>query len=420
MAGTALDMTSPRPGGSSPVYGVYGTIDDRAPTLAALLKAGAVLRQLSFDVLVALETRSPALRRDALALVAEHDGMPLLGAVGFDDWWTAALEALNPQFPLVTARRLVTDKAKLYAELRKEGATVPGFVAADLSPAFLREALDRFGPRPVLKPATGAGSRGVYRYQAGLSIDENLDLYRQLLALGHIDSSIQILAAEYLGGTQALEISADVIVTGGTAVQSVVHEKRTASEVHPFTDRIMVSPPTDPRIAAALPQLPPTIDQIIAALDLHDGALHVELRLHSGRWVVLDIGVRPGSGLVAHSTQALTGADPRLVHLRACIGQPIATEHAQPATATHAATCIACCYVTPAARPNVSLTRQGDLVDELRDAPDVIGWHLNAAQIDDQIYRPDAGLSIGVGAANPEAAITRLRSIVGPYHYTTG
>ncbi|MFJ6199180.1 hypothetical protein [Micromonospora sp. NPDC092111] len=173
MAGTALDMTSPRPGGSSPVYGVYGTIDGRAPTLAALLKAGAVLRQLSFDVLVALETRSPALRRDALTLVAEHDGMPLLGAVGFDDWWTTVLEALNPQFPLATARRLVIDKAKLYAELRKEGATVPEFAAADLSPTFLREALDRVGPRPVLKPATGAGSRGVYRYRADLSIDEN-------------------------------------------------------------------------------------------------------------------------------------------------------------------------------------------------------------------------------------------------------
>ncbi|MFJ6199179.1 hypothetical protein [Micromonospora sp. NPDC092111] len=224
---------------------------------------------------------------------------------------------------------------------------------------------------------------------------------------------------EYLGGTQALEISADVIVTGGIAVQSVVHEKRTATEVHPFTDRVMVSPPIDPRITAALPELPSTIDQIIAVLDLHDGALHIELRLHDGRWVVLDIGVRPGSGLVAHSVQALTGTDPRLVHLRACIGQPAATEHTQPATATHAATCIACCYVTAAARPNVSLTRQGDLVDELRNAPDVIGWHLNAAQVDDQIYRPDAGLSdrCGRGESRSRTHTTTVDRRSLPLHH---
>jgi hypothetical protein len=419
MAGTSRDMTAERSGGASPVYGLYGTVDDNAVTLADLLRGGATLRQIPTDILAALETGSARLRDEALNRVTRYGELTLAGAAGFDDWWTGALSVLNTTFPLAEARQLVTDKAALYQRLRKHGVAVPGFITGELSARLVAEAVNQFGPGPVIKPTTGAGSRGVYRYRDDLPAEDNIALYRQLLRLGHIDSTTKILALEYIGGPDALEISVDVIIVHGEIIDSTVHEKLTATDVHPFVDRVMVAPPIRPAITAALPLLDWTIGQIVTVLAIADGVLHVELRLHCGSWHVLDIGVRPGAGLVAHSIQALTGVDPRLVHLLACIDQPLTDNAIKQATPTHTATCIACCYIADANRPAVTLADQAALAAELRRTADVIGWHLNAAETDDQLYLPDAGLSIGIGASDPHIAIGRLRSIVEPHRYVT-
>jgi hypothetical protein len=419
MAGTSRDMTADRPGGASPVYGLYGVVDDTAATLADLLRGRATLRQIPTGILAALETGSPRLRAQALNRITQHEALTLAGAAGFDDWWNGALDALNTTFPLVEARRLVTDKAALYQRLRAHGVAVPGFITGTLSTRLVADALSQFGPDPVLKPTTGAGSRGVYRYRDDLPAEDNLALYRQLLRLGHIDSTTPILALQYIGGPDALEISVDIIITDGEIIDSTVHEKLTATDVHPFVDRVMVSPPIHPAITAALPLLDWTIGKIATVLAIADGVLHVELRLHHGSWHVLDVGVRPGAGLVAHSVQALTGLDPRLAHLLASAGRPLTDNAIKQATPTHPATCIACCYIAEVSRPAATLADQAALVAELRRTPDLIGWHLNAAETADEVYLPDAGLSIGVGAPDPRTAINRLRSIVEPYHYTT-
>jgi hypothetical protein len=87
-----------------------------------------------------------------------------------------------------------------------------------------------------------------------LTTEDNLALYRQLLVLGHIDSRTPIIAAGYLGGqSAALEISVDVVVSSGRATVMTVHEKATATAVHPFVDQVMISPPTNPDITAAEP-----------------------------------------------------------------------------------------------------------------------------------------------------------------------
>jgi hypothetical protein len=40
-------------------------------------------------------------------------------------------------------------------------------------------------------------------------------------------------------------------------------------------------------------------------------------------------------------------------------------------------------------------------------------------EVDDEVYVSDAGLSVGVGAARPEAAFDRLRALIEPYAFTT-
>ncbi|MEV0131401.1 hypothetical protein AB0H83_23420 [Dactylosporangium sp. NPDC050688] len=419
MAGTALDLTGPRAGAGIPVYAVYGSLDPAAATMADVLAGGVRLRQLGPDQLIPIEAGLPDAAPHLLDSLARHDGVPLAGVVGFDDWWTDTLAALNPAFPLEAARRLVTDKAALYTALTANGVPAPPHLTGPLDHDLLLVALDRFGSALILKPATGAGSRGVYRYRPDLTVDANIAIYQRLRALGHIDTSVPTIACPYLGGDEALEISVDAIICGSAVVHAVVHEKCTATRREPFVDQVMLTPPVQPQIVAALPGLPAVTAGIVATLQLRDGSLHAELRLHDNVWHVLDIGVRPGSGLVPHAVQTVTGVDPRAVHLAASIGQPITADVIRGRRPSYPAAAIACCYLADERRDTVNLTDQAQLAHCLSHDPTVFGWHLNAADLDDQIYRPDAGLSIGVAATTPADAHARLQSLVAPYGYTT-
>ncbi|MGN2638537.1 ATP-grasp domain-containing protein [Nocardia takedensis] len=419
MAATAVDMTAPRPHSSGQVYAVYGHLDPTVLTLDEAFARGLSWHQIPTDALMALDTGHPTLVRAAMQRLDRHDE-PLIGAVGFDDWCNTALSVLNPDWALAPARTLVTDKPSLYARLREHEAQVAQSLVGAVSTVFLREAIDALGPRPILKPATGAGSRGVYRYRDDLDLDANLALYQQILRHGHIDSRTPIIAAAYLGDDDAArEISVDLVIHDHAMRAATVHEKRTATAVHPFVDNLMISPPTDHVITAALDQLPMVLSRTAAAIDVPAGVLHIELRLHHGRWHVLDVGVRPGMGLVAHSAHARTGIDPRLAHLAASIGTRLDPTALRSAQGAHAATAIMCCYVADPHRRRVRLDRYSELATRLREAEAVIGWHLNVAEVTDPMYRPDAGLSVGLGAPDTATALTRLRSLLDPYQLTT-
>jgi hypothetical protein len=418
MAATSHDMTAPRPEGVSGVYTIHGIPDPTALTLAQV-RDQLGLRMVPPDMLAALETSDPALRTQALQTLTARDGTAPVGAVGFDDWWNTALAALNPHWPLAAARGLVTDKARLYTALAAHGVPVPDFITGPLSGQLLTDALAALGPRPVLKPSTGDGSRGVFRCHADQGVDANLALYRQHLRLDRVDPTTPIIATQYLGGQAPLEVSVDAVICQGRIVRSTVHEKATVTAVHPYVDRIMISPPVDPAITTTLPLLEDVMAAVVTVLALTDGVVHTELRLHEYRWHVLDVGVRPGAGLISHAVLARTGIDPRLIHSAACLNRsvsPAALAHARP---THAATCIACCYITPNQRPQIQLNRHAELAVRLRDDPAVIGWHLNVAETADEVYLSDAGLSIGIGAPDPAAALDRLHTLIEPYAFTT-
>lgn len=416
MAGTTLDMTVPRPGSLSQVYALFGEIDDNVTNLRSLLAGGAVIRQVPVDLLVKLDSGGSALRDEALAEIRALAQGPYRGAAGYDDWWTAALGQLNSPFPLSRARRLAGDKAALYGALRERGVAVPRFLIGQASVQWLEEARRILGPSPVLKPTVGAGSRGVYRYRADLPCEENLAYYAALRAQEKVDTSIATLAVEYI---DALEVSVDFLMIGAVAGQMVVHEKVTVRDMHPFVDRVMVAPPAREEIKAALPALTSTISDMAAVLPAKDAVIHAELRLRGTTWYLLDAGVRPGMGLVGHSFEAITGIDPRLMHLYASMGYPIPPSLRGSRAGRFNAAVISCCYVEDSHRPAVSVERIARFASELRQRDDVIGWHLNTSEIDDAMYRPDAGLSIGLGASTPHAAIAALRGTISRHSFTT-
>lgn len=413
MAGTSLDMTVPRPGSLSQVYGVFGAVDLAAATVQDALAHGAAVHQIPVDVLIALESGGAVLRAEALAQVRGLDARPFVGAVGYDDWWTAALDRLNPDFALSRPRHLVNDKAAVYELLAGAGIRVPRFRVGQVDEGFIGDAIADLGPRPVLKPTLGAGSRGVYRYRDDLSVVENLDHYGGICRYEKIPPGIRTLAMEYV---EALEVSVDFVYSGGRTHAPVVHEKVTAKDRHPFVDRVMVSPPVNPEINKAMAALADVVDRLAPVLGVSEGALHAELRLRDGIWYVLDVGIRPGMGLVGHAMQAITGVDPRLAHLRASLGMSAA---APGAPSRFQAACIACCYVDSAHRISTTMQRYAGINNALRADPTVFGWHLNVSEINDALYRPDAGMSIGVGADGGEAAIVALKTLVTRHGFST-
>ncbi|WP_144121049.1 ATP-grasp domain-containing protein [Catellatospora sichuanensis] len=422
MAGTSRDMTAERPGGTSPVYGIYGPVNTDAATLPDLLSGGAVIRQIPVSVLLALESGSSALRDEALDRVAAAgEGLPLTTATCLDDYWNTSLHILNDDTaygPLAASRCITVDKATTYDRLTAAGVQVPDYFYSNLSPQLIDNAIAAYGPRPVLKPATGTSSLGVYRYRDDLSPADNLAYYRILLRMGNVPATSNIIAMRYVGGAEGMEISAEITMGAGRVISLVVHEKLTSTQVHPFVDRAMVSPPVHPKIIDALPDLRGHAERIAAALGVVHGVLHAELRLDGDVWQALDIAVRPGGGLIAHSVQAITGIDPRVCHILAGLGQPVSDQARNDAAAAHNATCIACCYTPSARRAQVTFANQAQVAADFRGATDVIGWHINAAEVVDALFEPDAGLSVGVGAPAPQAALTRLRALVEPHGYT--
>jgi hypothetical protein len=407
----------PRPNSLSQVYALFGKVDDTAGNLSQLLASGAVVKQIPVDMLVKLDSGGSVLRDEALTEIRALAEGPYLGAAGYDDWWTPALDNLNTPFPLSRARRLAGDKAVLYGLLREHGVAVPRFLVGEASAPWIEEARRTLGPSPVLKPTVGAGSRGVYRYRTDLPVRENLGYYSALRAQDKVHTSVATLAVEYI---DALEVSVDFVIIDTAAAQMVVHEKVTAREMHPFVDRVMVAPPVREEITAALPALTSTISSLAAVLPAKDAVIHAELRLRDATWYVLDVGIRPGTGLVGHSFEAITGVDPRLVHLYVSIGLPIPRSIRETKVGRFDAAVISCCYVEDSQRRAVSVERIGRIASELRQREDVIGWHLNTSEIDDALYRPDAGLSIGVGASSPQEALAALRDTISRHSFTTG
>lgn len=227
---------------------------------------------------------------------------------------------------------------------------VPDYFYGSLSPQLIDNAIAAYGPRPVLKPAMGNSSLGGYRYRDDLSPADNLAYYRILLRMGNVPASSNTIAMRDVGGDEGLEISGEITVGAGRVISLVVHEKLTSTQVHPFVDRVMVSPPLHPKIIDALPDLSGHAEPIAAALGVVHGDLHAELRLDGDVWQALDIAVRPGGGRVAHSVQAITGIDPRVCEKLAGLGRPVSDQARNDATAAYNATCIACCYTPPARR----------------------------------------------------------------------
>lgn len=401
MSGTANDMTLPRAGSFTPVYAIFGDPPEEIHSLSE-----TTLRPVPPAVLVETTSETPKIASRALATIRSLNPLPFRGLASFNDSWTSAIDQVNGNPRLVKARRIASDKAAVYRRARVAGIAVPDYVlfeGSELADMDLRH----LGHRPILKPSQGAGSRGVYRCQAEALLDENLRLYFARRRTDGVDTSIPSLAMRFVDG---IEVCVDALVVAGKLSTSVLHEKIKRPGMPDFTDRLMVSCAQNPCVTASFDRTVASVQKLANMLDLQNGVLHVEFIVAESGPELIDVGVRPGMGLLAHSVLARTGIDLRTCHIRASLDLPLSGARVHRSTC-FASTVIGCCYLRDPWGNNAGLQRLHYLANELETASDVFGWHLNTSAIDDPLYRADAGLSVGIGADSTDRCLQRANDL---------
>jgi biotin carboxylase len=158
----------------------------------------------------------------------------------------------------------------------------------------------------VIKPVDSAGGAGALRV-------ENLaEATRHWAVVRSLSPSRAAIIEEFLEGP---EVCVDAVVTGGEPVfVSVVdcEHMRTVGFLCTSSSYATEQPDHEPATAM--------IRQIVSALDVGEGIVHAEFKIHGGTWTTVEIGLRPGGALVPELTVKVSGVDLYVAQARLALG----------------------------------------------------------------------------------------------------
>jgi biotin carboxylase len=422
MPAKTTSVTAARPNYRSGVYAVYGTLPDGLQSLADL-KTSHDTVFVSIDETTWASILShdfePGETRRAIANLAE---MPLLGLACFGDLvWSQLLRVQETigvgDATQAAAIRTSLNKATLYTELTRHGVPVADFVWVP-SVEGLGVTLEQFGvplDDLIIKPAIGTGSEGVYRPRSRDTTDAVVRAVAAGLPVRDIGG---LIVMRHLSGPGdlAFEVSADGLFAEGALLAFTVGEKVRRQRDTVFRDRVIVFPPRDPVVNALEEQLRNTTLSVLRAIGSRDSVFHIEFRFDTnGRPIPIDVALRPGGGFVSEAVRATTGVDLRLLHILHSAGPPDAPRRLGAPGAVTGAAAIGAFY----RRQTTSFTAEDAGVVEAAVAArtDVIAYHLISELTRSEFVEPDAGLSLCVAAATPDAALTLLNSLVASWSF---
>ncbi|HXM56911.1 MAG TPA: ATP-grasp domain-containing protein [Candidatus Dormibacteraeota bacterium] len=158
----------------------------------------------------------------------------------------------------------------------------------------------------VLKPVDGAGGVGALRV-------ENLDEAARHWPIVRLLSPARTAVIEdYVEGR---EVCVDAIVTRGAPVfVSVADCEHLAMIGFLCTAHNYAADQPDLAMATAM------IQQIVDALGIGPGNMHVEFKIKDGRWVPIEMGLRPGGAFVPELTVRVRGVDIYEAQARLALG----------------------------------------------------------------------------------------------------
>ena len=283
----------------------------------------SVLEEFADGGTVTLDLADPA--KGTAEIVAYARERPLAAIVGVDDETTvlaatasAALDLPHNAPESVAAAR---DKFRFRTMLANAGPRSPAFRLLSVDDDPKRAAREQTFPC-VLKPLSLAASRGVIR------ADDVAGFVAAFARIGAIlrspdvaglgDAAEAILVEDYIPG---VEVALEALLVGGRLNVLALFDKPDPLEGPFFEETIYVTPS---RLAAATQEgIVAETARAVAALGLHDGPVHAELRVNDrGPWVI-ELAARSIGGLCSRVLRFGAGVRLEELIVRHALGLPI-------------------------------------------------------------------------------------------------
>ena len=258
------------------------------------------------------------------AIVALADQTPIDAIVAADDAGVVVAAIASERLGLAghppAAAAATRDKLKMRQLLADAEVPQPSFASVG------EEGFDAgvVGFPLVLKPRTGAASRGVLRVDGPGDLDEATARVRAIAA--SIGETGPLVAETYIPGA---EVAVEGLVVNGDLVILAVFDKPDAPDGPTFEETLLVTPSTQPDSVQA--ELARVVRSGVAALGLSHGPIHAEARIDdAGRVFLLEVAARSIGGLCGRSLRfGLEGAGLEAQILATALGLPTRT-HRQP------------------------------------------------------------------------------------------
>ena len=323
-------------------------------------RAGASLTILKFpgeDFMVDIPCTVIPAAWNEVGLNVSQQGRVYDGAVTYDELHVMRLSMADRVLNLKKSTldeqvaRVCRDKRLMKQRFLQSGVpTAPFRIWAsktDLSRSL--EALGVVDEDYILKPALGAASAGVLHVHAGTSLEVALREFDALCHSGSAKAGYSpivdppFLVEKYLHRNGVpVELAVDGYVRNGSVSIVMTSEKVDMVKTGPFVENKYVSPPLSDFVVSDEQVATDVAIAAVQALGINDSVFHCELRYDGDQISVLEIGTRPGGGLISESSSYRTGVDLRLQHMLLALGQPL-----QGVETRECSTCFGTLYYEP-------------------------------------------------------------------------
>lgn len=253
----------------------------------------------------------------AEAIVALADRTPIDAVVAADDAGVMvaarASERLGLPHHPVAASAATRDKLKMRLLLARGEVPQPGFVPVGDDPAA---AVASLGFPLVLKPRTGAASRGVLRVDAPAELEAGVARVRRIAA--DLGEDGILLAENYVAGS---EVAVEGLVVDGELSTLAIFDKPDTPTGPTFPETILITPSDHP--APVLAELERVVQTGVTALGLRHGPIHAEAIVdRKGRVYLLEVAARSIGGLCGRALRfGLAGTSLEQMILATALGR---------------------------------------------------------------------------------------------------
>lgn len=250
---------------------------------------------------------------------------PLRAIVAVDDETTVlaakASKALGLSHNSPDSIEAAANKFRFRTVLTEAGLPSPGFtlVSLDDDPA---EAANRVDFPCVLKPLALSASRGVIRADDPAAFATAFYRIAKILKLPDAPSPAglhdHVLVEDYIPGT---EVALEGLLHGGRLNVLALFDKPDPLEGPYFEETIYVTPS---RLSAPVQDAVTAMTaRAVTALGLHDGPVHVELRINENGPVIVELAARSIGGICSRVLRFGVGISLEELILRHALGLPI-------------------------------------------------------------------------------------------------